>query len=75
MQTTLENRDLEYKDQGQLMSKKLNEIMWQLALYQSFLKSKGFDLSCLNEESSDARYSAKKLFSDLIDRYFVDFMT
>ncbi|GAN07477.1 hypothetical protein MAM1_0163d06974 [Mucor ambiguus] len=55
MQTTLANKDLEYKDQEQLMSKKLNEMMCQLALYQSFLKSKGFDLSCLNEESSDAR--------------------
>ncbi|KAL9553737.1 hypothetical protein MBANPS3_003133 [Mucor bainieri] len=55
MQTTLANKDLEYKDQEQLMSKKLNEKMCQLALYQSVLKSKGFDLPCLNEESSDAR--------------------
>lgn len=56
MQTTLTNKDLEYKDQEQAISKKLNEKICQMALYQSFLKSKGFDLSCLVEESSDSRY-------------------
>ncbi|KAF1802224.1 armadillo-type protein [Mucor lusitanicus] len=67
MQTTLANMDLEYKDQEQLMSKKLNEKMCQLALYQSFLKSKGFDLSssCLNEESSDAAARLCDLTEDL----------
>ncbi|CAO0797412.1 unnamed protein product [Mucor circinelloides] len=55
MQTTLANKDLEYKDQEQAISKKLNEKMNQLALYQSILKSKGFDLSTLNEESPHSR--------------------
>ncbi|KAG2215051.1 hypothetical protein INT46_008285 [Mucor plumbeus] len=54
MQTTIANKDLEYKDQEQAIVKKLNEKNCQLALYQSFLKSKGFDLSCLVEESSDS---------------------
>ncbi|KAL7329971.1 meiotic PUF protein 1 [Mucor circinelloides] len=55
MQTTLANKDLEYKDQEQAISKKLSEKMNQLALYQSILKSKGFDLSTLNEESPHSR--------------------
>lgn len=75
MQTTLANKDLEYKDQEQAISKKLNEKMNQLALYQSILKSKGFDLSTLNEESPHSRYNSTETLLLAFGSYFIDYTT
>ncbi|CEP15875.1 hypothetical protein [Parasitella parasitica] len=66
MQTTLANKDLEYKDQEQTLTKKLNEKTCQLAMYQSLIKSKGFDLSYWGEESSDSRLT--ELTEDALSR-------